>query len=392
MRKRNLLALLLTLALLSGTGPAALAASRMELVWEESRQAGKIYLDLRPAEGSVYGIQLELTLDGSYPDCTFTPDSQRAYSPGCTVDVRQRQTNVVIYLTDTEPLNSREGLALGTLDLGVRETVRNVPDSARVTVLDKSLTGSTDRVSVTVSGRTEQDATRPGNTDRPGSADTDRPGSADTDRPGGTNGSTDQPGGSTAPLLPGQNDPSGTLLLFSDVREQDWFREAVQYVYHKGMMNGTSDTTFAPYATTTRGMIVTILHRLEDSPAAAAAAFTDVPAGEYYAGPVAWASANGIVTGVSSTAFQPNAPITREQLAAILCRYAQYKGVDVSRKNDLLLFGDRASVSAYAVDAVSWAVDAGLMTGIDGRLEPSGYANRAQVATVLMRLCENVIR
>ena len=382
MRKQNLLALLLALALLAGAGPAARAASTMELVWEESRQAGQIYLDLRAVDGSVYGIQLELTLDGSYPDCTFTPDSQRAYSPGCTVDVRQRQTDIAIYLTDTEALNSRADFALGTLDLGVRETVRNVPASARITVLDKGLASSTERISVAVSRRTEPE--------RPGS----RPNDQDTgSRPGADTPSTDntRPSG-PAPILPDQSQPSDSLLLFSDVREQDWFREAVQYVYHKGMMNGTSGSTFAPYATTTRGMIVTILHRLEDSPAAAPAAFTDVPASAYYAGPVAWASANGIVTGYSDAVFQPDGPITREQLAAILYRYAQYKGVDVSRKNDLLQFSDRAAVSTYAVDALSWAVDAGLITGIDGRLEPAGYANRAQVATILMRLCENVMK
>ena len=382
MRKQNLLALLLALALLLGAGPAAQAASRTELVWEDGRQEGKIYLDLRAVDRSVYGIQLELTLDGSYPDCTFTPDNQRAYSPGCTVDVRQRQTDVVIYLTDTEPLNSREDFALGTLDLGVRGTIRSVPSSARMTVLDKELTGSAERITVTATGRTEPD--QPGSS-RPN----DQTGSTRPNTPADTPGADTRPS-SPAPVLPDQSQPSGTLLLFSDVREQDWFREAVQYVYHKGMMNGTSASTFAPYATTTRGMIVTILHRLEDSPAAAAAAFTDVPASAYYAGPVAWASAKGIVTGYSNTIFKPDDPITREQLAAILYRYAQQKGVDVSPKNDLLQFSDRASVSPYAVDAVSWAVDAGLVTGIDGRLEPAGYANRAQVATILMRLCENV--
>lgn len=391
MRKQNVLALLLALALLLGAGPAARAANRMELVWENSRQEGKIYLDLRSVDQSVYGVQLELTLDGSYPACTFTPDSQRAYSPGCTVDIRQRQTDIVIYLTDTEPLNSRENFALGTLDLGVRETVRNAPASARITVLDKSLTGSAERISVAVTGSAEQDRpSRPDGTEQPDSRPNDQ---GTGSRPDTSAPSTDQTRpGSTAPTLPDYSQPTGTLLLFSDVREQDWFRAAVQYVYHKGMMNGTSDTTFAPYATTTRGMIVTILHRLEDSPAAAAAAFTDVSAGAYYAAPVAWASASGIVTGYGGAIFKPDDPITREQLAAILYRYAQYKGVDVSRKNDLLLFSDRAAVSSYAVDAVSWAVDAGLITGIDGRLEPAGYANRAQVATILMRLCENVIQ
>ncbi len=379
MRKQNVLALLLALALLAGAGPAARAASRMELVWENSNQAGKIYLDLRAVDQSVYGVQLELTLDGSYPDCVFTPDSQRAYNPDCTVDVRQRQTNIVIYLTDTESLNSRADFALGTLDLGVRETVRTLPDSARITLLDQKLTGGAARIPVTAAGRTDQ----------PGSGNPD--GGQTGSKPGTSQDTGTRPG-NTDPLPPDEGQGSGTLLLFSDVREQDWFREAVQYVYHKGMMNGTSESTFAPYATTTRGMIVTILHRLEDSPAAAPAAFADVAAGEYYAAPVAWASASGIVTGYSGSVFKPNDPITREQLAAILYRYAQYKGVDVSRKNDLLQFDDRASVSAYAVDAVSWAVDAGLVTGIDGRLEPAGYANRAQVATILMRLCENVMK
>ena len=157
------------------------------------------------------------------------------------------------------------------------------------------------------------------------------------------------------------------------------------------MMSGTGAGTFAPYATTTRGMIVTILHRLEGSPAEITSSFTDVLSGEYYAAPVAWASANKIVTGYSDGTFQPNAPITREQLAAILYRYAQYKNADVSRRAALTQFSDQSNVSAYAVDAMSWSVDAGLITGIDGRLEPAGYANRAQVATILMRLCENVL-
>ena len=385
MRKQNILALLLALVLLAGAGPAARAAGRMELVWENSTQAGKVYLDLRSVDYSVYGIQLELTLDGSYPNCVFAPDSQRAYSPACTVDVRQRQTNIVIYLTDTEPLNGREDFALGTLDLGVREAVRTAPDSARITVLDKNLTSSTERISVTASGRTDQPDDRPTDS-RPNDQTTS---SRPDPSPGTPNTDNSRPT-TPAPVLPDQSQPSGTLLLFSDVREQDWFREAVQYVYHRGMMNGTSDSTFAPYATTTRGMIVTILHRLEDSPEAAPAAFTDVSAGAYYAAPVAWASANGIVNGYSDTVFKPDNPITREQLAAILYRYAQYKNVDVSRKNELLQFSDRAAVSPYAVDAVSWAVDAGLITGIDGRLEPAGSANRAQVATILMRFCENV--
>ena len=157
MRKKNVLALLLALVLLTGAGPAARAAGRTELYWENSSQAGKIYLDLRELNTSAYGIQLELTLDGSYPDCVFQADNSHAYAPACTVEVRQRKTDVVIYITDTEPLNNREDFTLGTLDLGIRESVGTgvLPENASITVLDRNLTGNSERISVTGTGRTD---------------------------------------------------------------------------------------------------------------------------------------------------------------------------------------------------------------------------------------------
>ena len=180
-------------------------------------------------------------------------------------------------------------------------------------------------------------------------------------------------------------------LPFVDVNAADWFCEAVRYVYARGMMGGTGANTFSPGGTTTRAMIVTILHRLEGTPAAASSAFTDVPAGQYYAQAVGWASSVGVVNGYGDGTFQPDAPITREQMAAILCRYAQYKGVDVSRRADLTRFPDSAKVSPYAAEPMGWAVESGLITGMDGQLAPGGSATRAQVATILMRLCENVV-
>lgn len=177
---------------------------------------------------------------------------------------------------------------------------------------------------------------------------------------------------------------------FTDVNTGDWFYEAVEYVYECGMMSGTGETTFSPQTTTTRGMIVTILHRMEGTPEAAGEAFTDVDTLAYYADAVAWASESGIVGGYGNSEFGPNDPITREQMAAILYRYAQYLDIDVSVGEDtnILSYGDAEQVSEWAVEALQWAVSAGLINGIDGNLVPQGSATRAQVATILMRFCE----
>ena len=179
---------------------------------------------------------------------------------------------------------------------------------------------------------------------------------------------------------------------FADVADSAWYADAVQYVYEKGMMNGVSETSFAPNNTTTRAMIVTMLYRLEDEPDAAASAFTDVAAGSYYADAVAWAAANGIVDGISETTFAPDNAITREQMAAILYRYASFKGYDVSAGGmSLDEYADTSQISSYAVTAMQWANSEGLITGVtDTTLDPKGSATRAQVATILMRFCENI--
>lgn len=178
---------------------------------------------------------------------------------------------------------------------------------------------------------------------------------------------------------------------FNDVSANDWFASAVDYVTGKGMMNGTADNTFSPKANTTRGMVVTVLYRLENQPSTSVASFTDVASGAYYANAVAWANANGIVSGYGSGKFGPNDKVTREQLAAILYRYAQYKKYDVSGANSLDGYTDVQSVSSYAVPALQWANAAGVVTGKSGsKLDPKGNATRAEVAAMLMRFCENV--
>ena len=188
-------------------------------------------------------------------------------------------------------------------------------------------------------------------------------------------------------------DETPSETKFNDVSANDWFASAVDYVTDKGMMNGTGTNTFGPKANTTRGMVVTVLYRLENEPSTAAASFTDVASGAYYANAVAWANANGIVSGYGNGKFGPNDKVTREQLAAILYRYAQYKKYDVSVGEDtnIMDFDDVRQISSYAVPAIQWACGAGVMSGKSTyTLDPKGDATRAEVAAMLMRFCENV--
>ena len=160
-----------------------------------------------------------------------------------------------------------------------------------------------------------------------------------------------------------------------------------------GLMSGTSATAFSPNAITTRGMIVTMLYRLEGEPDVNfGSSFNDVDAGMYYADAVAWASQNGIVTGYDETSFGPNNAITREQMAAILYRYAQYKGYDTAAGGMAIReYEDYAAISEYAQSAMGWAVSEGLVTGTsDTTLTPDGSAIRAQIATIFMRFMEDV--
>ena len=176
-------------------------------------------------------------------------------------------------------------------------------------------------------------------------------------------------------------------LPFPDVTEGDWFYDAVRYAYETGLMDGVGDSLFAPNSDTTRAQLVTILYRLEGEPeVSGTSGFTDVEAGTWYTDAVAWAAQNGIVNGVSDTEFAPGDDITREQLAAILYRYAACQGYDVSQRADLSGFGDAESISGYAQEALSWAHAQGLVLGFeDGSLRPQGTASRAQIAAVLMR-------
>lgn len=176
------------------------------------------------------------------------------------------------------------------------------------------------------------------------------------------------------------------ILPFTDVSNSDWYYDAVKYVFDNNIMSGTSSTLFSPDLQTTRGMIVTILYRLEGQPKASGLMFGDVAQDMYYTDAVSWASANGIVSGYGNGGFGPDDLITREQLVSVLYRYADFKGIDVSDRADIRRFADAYLVSGYAVEAMEWAYSCGLITGMqDGTLSPDGGAARAQTAAMLMR-------
>ena len=179
---------------------------------------------------------------------------------------------------------------------------------------------------------------------------------------------------------------------FVDVAEGDWFYDAVVYAYQNELMDGVGGNRFAPNSETTRAQLVTILYRLEGQPAVSGdLPFTDVEAGIWYTDAILWAAQNNIVNGVSDTEFAPGDDLTRQQLVTILYRYAESKGYDVSASADLSGYPDAGQVQDYAQPAMAWAVAENIIQGMeDGTLKPAGNASRAQIATILMRFCEDV--
>ena len=177
---------------------------------------------------------------------------------------------------------------------------------------------------------------------------------------------------------------------FTDVKENDWFYDSVKYAYENDLMKGISNTEFAPDSEVTRAMFVTVIYRMENEPQTGKCAFTDVESGSYYENAVAWANENGIVSGISEECFAPNEPITREQMAAIIYRYAAFKGYDITTSSNTS-YTDNDNISYYAKDAVIWAAEKSVMTGnTDGSFAPKANTTRAQVASVFMRMVENL--
>ena len=202
--------------------------------------------------------------------------------------------------------------------------------------------------------------------------------------------SSSSSGTTTTPTTPANPVPDKTMP-FTDVKSNDWYYQSVQYAYDNGLFSGVSHDSFGPGDSMDRSMLATVLYSLDGKPAAGKSGFADVADGAWYADAVAWAAEHGIVSGVGGGAFTPGGTITREQLAVMLYRYAQYKGYDVSKTADLSGYADRGSISDWAAQAVQWACGSGLMTGRSANsLAPAGTLTRAEAATMLKAFCENV--
>ena len=339
----------------------ATAAAQSTLSLTYYPEGSGVSLTLEGLEETVCALQLELELQGACPDVSFVSAVPGAYTPDCRVEVSGNQTFVTIYMAAPEGvLTSAESLRLGTLEAG-REF--NLPAWGELILLNRDLRPCQGSGTVSLYSR------------QPSQGDTG-------DRVPPDNAASDSPTPGQTGTLPPITGP----LPFLDVPEGHWSRSAVEYVYRAGLMNGTSATTFSPSATTTRGMIVTILHRMEGSPTVGFSAFSDVKPDAYYSAAVAWAAANGIVKGYGDGSFRPDDAITREQMAAILYRYAQYQGQDVSALADLSGYTDAGRISDYAVEAMRWANARGLVTGTTAdTISPTGNATREQVAVILTR-------
>ena len=177
---------------------------------------------------------------------------------------------------------------------------------------------------------------------------------------------------------------------FADVAESDWYYSGVLYAYENGLFSGKTATSFAPYATMTRGQLATVLWRMAGSPEPkASAAFTDVAADSYYAKAIAWAAENGITSGTSAAAFSPNAPITRQQFATFLFRFYTLDGKNIAGVMGLAGYEDVTAIAPYATEAMNWAASRGLIQGSNGKINPAGTAYRCQVAVILQRYCQS---
>ena len=183
-------------------------------------------------------------------------------------------------------------------------------------------------------------------------------------------------------------------VVFADVNTAMWYHKAVDYVLMNGIMSGMGGNTFQPNGNLSRAMMVQILYNMEGKPAVVGqSTFEDVSDGDWYHDAIVWANANGIVNGLSHTAFGPNGNITREQMVAILYRYAQYKGLDISARTPLTAYADDEKISAWAKENVAWGVAVGLISGTgNNKLDPNGNATRAQIAQVMMNFCEVVAK
>lgn len=349
LRKLSLFFLTLCLtvtALISG----AAAAQGLRLVVSSREAAATQTVGFTGLSADCQSLQATFALSNQEASYGFVADQDLAGRTGLYVTAKHSGASVTVYVTAKSGVLSDDGsLTLGTISSADGLSTFTVEQATGLKLI------ASDNTETTYPSVDTGDSTGGGS--------------------GGSGGDKEDAG-----------------LPFTDVASGSWYYDSVAYVYEQGLMGGTGEGRFSPDLTTSRAMIVTILYRLEGSPAVSGgASFADVTAGQWYSDGVAWASANGIVTGYSNGSFGPDDTITREQMAAILYRYARYKGYDLSAQAALDGYADAAQVSAYAADAMKWAVGSGLITGTSGTtLSPAGSATRAQAAVILARFCQTL--
>ena len=432
---KQILSLILSIVLTAALLDLPAGAATAPWVQIEGKGTDSQTVSLQGLEGRYTGVQLSLTLDKAPGGFTFketVADDDQSYATS-----RLEGNSLTLYVTSKAILNQDGSLVLGTLTASESFTVVSASALKLLNVGPSDTQAITyDQVSMDGSSGSDPDTdpdTNPGSGSSSGTARYPVAAASGitggslqisttharqgqtvtvtataesgytlsavtvTDKSGQAVAVTSKGDGTWSFVMPGSAVTVNAVFVpdqpeqlpFTDVGEKDWFREAVDYVYRAGLMSGTGSTTFSPGTATTRGMVVTILHRYEGTPAAAPSDFPDVQPEQYYTEAVAWAAANGVVNGYDNGSFMPDQAITREQMAAILYRYAQYKDMDVSGRADLSAFSDADQVSGYAVDAMAWANHAGLINGMgDHTLQPQGSATRAQVAAILMRFCK----
>lgn len=373
LRKLSLFFLTLCLtvtALISG----AAAAQGLRLVVSSREAAATQTVGFSGLPADCQSLQATFALSNQEASYGFVADQDLAGRTGLYVTAKHSGASVTVYVTAKSGVLSDDGsLTLGTISSADGLSTFTVEQATGLKLI------ASDNTETTYPSVDTGDSTGGGSG-----------GSGGGSSSGGSGGGSNSGGSDNSGNSGGDKEDAG--LPFTDVASGSWYYDSVAYVYEQGLMGGTDEGRFSPDLTTSRAMIVTILYRLEGSPAVSGgASFADVTAGQWYSDGVAWASANGIVTGYSNGSFGPDDTITREQMAAILYRYARYKGYDLSAQAALDGYADAAQVSAYAADAMKWAVGSGLITGTSGTtLSPAGSATRAQAAVILARFCQTL--
>lgn len=373
LRKLSLFFLTLCLtvtALISG----AAAAQGLRLVVSSREAAATQTVGFSGLPADCQSLQATFALSNQEASYGFVADQDLAGRTGLYVTAKHSDASVTVYVTAKSGVLSDDGsLTLGTISSSDGLSTFTVEQATGLKLI------ASDNTETTYPSVDTGDSTGGGSG-----------GSGGGSSSGGSGGGSNSGGSDNSGNSGGDKEDAG--LPFTDVASGSWYYDSVAYVYEQGLMGGTGEGRFSPDLTTSRAMIVTILYRLEGSPAVSGgASFADVTAGQWYSDGVAWASANGIVTGYSNGSFGPDDTITREQMAAILYRHARYKGYDLSAQAALDGYADAAQVSAYAADAMKWAVGSGLITGTSGTtLSPAGSATRAQAAVILARFCQTL--